>query len=95
MCAMFTRNLKGAFILNLVLAVFLCTLDTASAQTIEVVPNRVLFDESAVIHVTGLQPKEEISLQAELKDGAGETWTSKADFLATRRGPWTFRNRLL
>jgi len=73
-------------VLNIVLAFFLCTIDTAFAQTIEVVPNRVLFDEPAVIHVTGLQSKEQISIQAELKDGAGEDWTSRADFMADAQG---------
>jgi hypothetical protein len=58
------RRLRSEYVLS----VFLCTLDTVSAQTIEVVPNRVLFDESAAIHLTGLQPKEQISIQAELKD---------------------------
>ena len=44
-------------------------LGIASAQTLEIVPNRVLVDESAVIRARGLEPNEHISIQAELVDG--------------------------
>ena len=56
------------------------------AQTIEVVPNRVLQDEIAAVHVGGLQPKERIVIQASLVDGAGQSWTSRAAFVADADG---------
>lgn len=56
------------------------------AQTIDVLPNRVMTDESATIRVNGLQPNERITIQAELADGAGEPWTSHAEFVADAEG---------
>ena len=61
-------------------------LGIASAQTLEIVPNRVLVDESAVIRARGLEPNERISIQAELVDGADEPWSSQAEFIADAQG---------
>src|ERR1051325_4059290 len=41
-----------------------------AAQVLEVIPNRVMADESAAIRVKGLQPNERITIRAELVDGA-------------------------
>jgi dienelactone hydrolase len=61
-------------------------LGIASAQTLELIPNRVLVDESAVIRARGLEPNERISIQAELVDGADEPWSSQAEFIADAQG---------
>jgi len=61
-------------------------LGIASAQTLEIIPNRVLVDESAVIRAKGLEPNERISIQAELVDGADEPWSSQAEFIADAQG---------
>lgn len=56
------------------------------AQTLEVVPNRVMVDESAVIRATGLQPNEHISIRGELVDGGEHRWASEAEFIADAQG---------
>jgi len=56
------------------------------AQTLDVVPSRVLVDEQATIRATGLQPNERVTIHAELLDGADERWTSHAEFLADAQG---------
>ena len=56
------------------------------AQTLEVAPNRVLLDEVATIRAAGLQPNERVSIHAELTDGAGDRWSSQADFVADAQG---------
>ncbi|HEY6292838.1 MAG TPA: acyl-CoA thioesterase/bile acid-CoA:amino acid N-acyltransferase family protein [Terriglobia bacterium] len=61
-------------------------LGIASSQTLEIVPNRVTVDESAVIRATGFEPNEHIFIQAELVDGAGEPWSSQAEFIADAQG---------
>ena len=61
-------------------------LGIASAQTLEVIPNRVLMDESAVIRAGGLEPNEHISIQAELVDGGDKPWSSQAEFVADAQG---------
>jgi dienelactone hydrolase len=61
-------------------------LSIASPQTLEIVPNRVLMDESAVIRARGLGPSEHISIHAELVDGAEEAWSAQAEFIADAQG---------
>ena len=56
------------------------------AQTLEVSPNRAMMDEIATIHATGLQPNEHVSIHAELIDGAGDKWSSQADFATDAQG---------
>lgn len=56
------------------------------AQALQVIPNRVLLDESPAIRATGLQPNERITIQSSLKDGAGHAWTAQADFIANSQG---------
>jgi dienelactone hydrolase len=56
------------------------------AQTLEVVPNRVMADESASTRATGLSPSERLTIRAELVDGADARWTSQADFVADPQG---------
>src|SRR6185369_13618895 len=58
----------------------------ARAQTLEVSPARVLFDESAVIRASGLHPDERVSIEATLVDGAGQSWASQAEFKADAQG---------
>ena len=80
---------RFSFVKHLLLvAVCLCTSGPAvlRAQTIEVTPDRVLVDESATIRAHGLQPNERIYIKAELTDGAGEQWTSRAEFVADAEG---------
>ena len=44
------------------------------AQTIEIVPERVMLDEPASVHASGLQPNQRVTIRAELVDGDGERW---------------------
>src|SRR5271157_2142826 len=73
---------------GLILAVSLwtCGLGTAFSQTLEVIPKRVLVDESVVIRAKGLAPNEHISIQADLIDGADKPWSSQAEFVADANG---------
>lgn len=57
-----------------------------SAQTFEIVPARVMADESAKIRVTGLGPHQDVTIQAELTDGGGQPWASQAEFVADESG---------
>src|SRR5579864_5601533 len=55
-------------------------------QALEVVPNRVMPDESAVLRVHGLEPNEKITIQADLVDGGGQPWNASAEFIADAQG---------
>jgi dienelactone hydrolase len=57
-----------------------------TAQSLEIVPARVMADEATVIRATGLEPNEHIAIRAALTDGAGQTWSSQADFVADTQG---------
>ena len=74
--------------LRLLIAFALCTgvPGTLSAQMLEIIPARVLMDETAAIRVTGLQPQKHITINASLIDGAEEPWTSTAEFAADEGG---------
>ena len=61
-------------------------LSAISAQTIEVVPDHILLDETAAIRANGLQPNAHISIRGELIDGAGHAWASEAEFAANDEG---------
>lgn len=61
-------------------------LSSAFAQKIEITPAAVLLDQTPSIRVTGLAPGASITLQADLTDGAGHTWSSSADFTADAHG---------
>lgn len=61
-------------------------LGIAFSQALQVLPNRVLVDEVAVIRAGGLQPNEHVSIRAELVDGADETWSAQAEFTADAGG---------
>lgn len=56
------------------------------AQTLTVIPPRVLADESATIRAEGLAPGERIGIRAELLDGADQRWTSQVEFVADTQG---------
>jgi dienelactone hydrolase len=56
------------------------------AQTLQIVPDRVLLDEPALVRASGLQPKERVTIQASLVDGGGQSWTSHAVFAADAQG---------
>jgi dienelactone hydrolase len=73
---------------SFVVAAYLWTggLAIASAQTLEIIPNRVLVDESAAIRARGLDPNERISIHADLVDGAEEPWSAQAEFIADAQG---------
>lgn len=73
---------------HLATAICLCltAVGIAAAQTFEVSPNHVMPDDPAVIRVKGLEPKEKITIEADLVDGAGEAWSSSADFVADDDG---------
>jgi dienelactone hydrolase len=56
------------------------------AQSFAVTPSRVLSDESATIRAAGLKPNEQITLRAELVDGASHHWESHSEFVADAQG---------
>ena len=45
-----------------------------------------MVDQPATVRASGLQPNERVTIRAELADGAGEQWTSQADFAADAQG---------
>jgi dienelactone hydrolase len=71
-----------------ILAICLCAAGSGSAraQTLEVSPNRVLFDEPAVIRASGLTAGEHVTIQADLADGGEKRWASEAEFAADEHG---------
>jgi len=56
------------------------------AQTLAVVPERALLDESPAIRCSGLAAGERVAIHAELTDGAGHVWQSHADLTADGAG---------
>jgi dienelactone hydrolase len=84
---MLDRSL-GLIIKRLILAACLWTAAPGAAfgQTLEVVPNRVMVDESAVIRARGFTPGESFTIQSELVDGADERWSAQAEFTADSEG---------
>lgn len=58
----------------------------SAAQTLQVIPSRALFDKAVVIRATGLQPGEQVTLQAKLVDGASHPWAAQAQFVADAQG---------
>ncbi|HXE09158.1 MAG TPA: acyl-CoA thioesterase/bile acid-CoA:amino acid N-acyltransferase family protein [Acidobacteriaceae bacterium] len=58
----------------------------AFSQAIQATPAKVMVDQPAIITVTGLQPHQRVTVEADLIDGASQTWTSKADFAADDAG---------
>jgi dienelactone hydrolase len=72
--------------LILVACLWTAAIGVAFAQTLEISPNRVLVDESATIRAKGFEANEHVSIQADLVDGAGEAWSSEAEFVADARG---------
>lgn len=67
-------------------ALFCTSLLAAGGQTLEISPARIMADESAAIRAKGLDPGERVTIRAELTDGAGQRWTSKAEFIADAQG---------
>lgn len=76
------RQQKSLFVVLL----WLSAASTVSAQTLEVTPNRAFVDESVVIHAAGLLPNEHVVMHAELVDGASQSWSSQAEFIADAQG---------
>jgi dienelactone hydrolase len=73
---MFIRVMPFAFLAPAVLV----------SQTITVSPQRIMADEPALIRVSGLRPAEPVVIRAELTDGGGNLWTSRAEFIADGQG---------
>jgi dienelactone hydrolase len=61
-------------------------LRVASAQTLQVIPDHAMVDESVAVRAGGLRPGEDIAIRAGLVDGAGKPWASEARFLADAQG---------
>jgi dienelactone hydrolase len=57
-----------------------------AAQTLEVNPARILYDQSPVIRVSGLEPRAHVTIHADLLDGADHPWRSEAEFIADDKG---------
>jgi dienelactone hydrolase len=58
----------------------------APAQKIAITPETVLIDQTAAIRVTGAQPGAQVTLAADLTDGANQAWKSEAEFTADGQG---------
>ncbi len=71
--------------LGLVLAACLSS-KALFAQTLEVIPARAMVDQTVSIRAAGLQPNERVTIAAQLQDGAGADWASRADFVAGAQG---------
>jgi dienelactone hydrolase len=73
---------------RLLTAVFLfaCGFGALRAQTLDVIPSHVLSDESPTLRAGGLQPGQRVLIRAELVDGAGNHWSSQAEFIADAQG---------
>jgi dienelactone hydrolase len=67
----------------LTLALYAATL---RAQTLTITPDRALTDEPVTIRATGLQPNQHAIIHADLIDGAGNPWSSDAEFVADSQG---------
>lgn len=78
------REVNVKSILALMFSAYLC--GALSAQTVSVTPDHVLADESATIHVVGLQPGEHALIRSDLTDGASEAWAAEAEFVADSDG---------
>ena len=63
-----------------------------SAQSLEVVPARIMADEAAAIRATGLEPNERVTIRAELT--ARKAGPRKRISWPTRKAPWTHPNWL-
>jgi dienelactone hydrolase len=55
-------------------------------QNLQIAPERVLADETAVIRVMGLEAGEKVTLRSSLTDGADVRWSAQADFVADGEG---------
>jgi len=49
-------------------------------------PSQAMTDQTALILVTGAPPEARVTISADLTDGAGNIWTSQADFIADSHG---------
>ena len=67
-------------------SLFVGAAHVTSAQTLRVIPDHAMVDESVVVRAGGLRPGETIALRAVLVDGAGKQWASEARFLADAQG---------
>jgi dienelactone hydrolase len=72
--------------LPLVIIAGLLLAAVVTAQSLEVLPVRLMADEAAAIRATGLDPGERVTIRAQLTDGAGQNWASQADFVADAQG---------
>jgi dienelactone hydrolase len=66
------------------LAAALC--GVVCGQSLQIAPERVLADETAVIRASGLQPGERVTVRSGLTDGADVRWSAQADFVADGEG---------
>ena len=72
--------------LRLLVSFSLLACAAVSAQTLKIEPERILTDEVTSIRAGGLEPSEQITITAELIDGAGVMWSSSAEFVADAQG---------
>jgi dienelactone hydrolase len=59
---------------------------STAAQKLEIAPAQIMSDEVATFRVTGLEPKAQVNLHAQLVDGAEQLWRSDAEFEADAAG---------
>ena len=80
------KTVPLGYILLLMASLSINGLRSASAQTLQVIPDHAMVDETVAVHAHGLRPGENIAVRAALVDGAGKQWASEARFLADAQG---------
>ena len=77
---------KGRITIALLCFVLGTSARQGTAQILRVLPDHVMADESADLQVSGLRPGEQVTIWAELVDGAQQRWRSEGEFTADRGG---------
>ncbi|MCA1592733.1 MAG: acyl-CoA thioesterase/BAAT N-terminal domain-containing protein [Acidobacteria bacterium] len=54
--------------------------------SLSVSPGKALIDERVRVRVTGLRPRQDVTIKASMKDAGDRQWQSEASFLADRHG---------
>jgi len=80
------KTVSFKYILLAILFLAVSGLRAASAQSLQVIPDHAMVDESIAIRAGGLRPGEKVALRAALVDGAGKPWISEARFVADAQG---------
>jgi dienelactone hydrolase len=80
------KIVPSEYIFLVMASLSLSGLRVASAQTLQVIPDHAMVDESVAVRAGGLRSGENIAIRGVLVDGAGKQWASEARFLADAQG---------